>query len=118
MGKKQVCLKCVFNRKSVAGSIYTGGHFPSRVCWADRDIAMLLLTKILALSMSINTIASPLGLHEMIFSWNPVIRQNIKGPWSSCAFITNKEKCIQVAQYVHCPHKDSFLFGEGEALTF
>lgn len=65
----------------MAGSIYTGGHFPRRVCWAVRAIAMLLLTKILALSVSINTIASPLGLRETIFSWSPGIRQNIKGPW-------------------------------------
>lgn len=78
--KEQVDLKYVFNREKFLGSIYTGGHFPKSMLGVEA-IKMLLLTKILALNVSINTIASPLWLCEIICSWNNFIHQDIKGPW-------------------------------------
>lgn len=78
--KEQVHLKYVFNRENFPGSIYTGGHFPKSMLGVEA-IKMLLLTKILALNVSINTIASPLWLCEIICSWNNFIHQDIKGPW-------------------------------------
>lgn len=78
--KEQVHLKYVFNRENFPGSIYTGGHFPKGMLGVE-TIKVLLLTKILALSVSINTIASPLWLCEIICGWNNFIHQDIKGPW-------------------------------------
>lgn len=77
--KEQVHLKYIFNRENFPGSVYTGGHFPKSVLGVEA-IKMLLLTKILALDVSINTIASPLWLCEITCSWNNFIHQDIKGP--------------------------------------
>lgn len=110
--KEQVHLKYVFNREHFPGSIYTGGHFPKSMLGVEA-IKMLLLTKILALNLSINTVDSPLWLCEIMCSWNHFIHQDIKGPWWTCAFIINKEKFIQVSQFIHT--KTAFL-GRGRDL--
>lgn len=65
--KEQVHLKHIFNRENFPGSIYTGGRFPRSMLGVEA-IKMLLLTKILALNVSINTVASPLWLCETICS--------------------------------------------------
>lgn len=67
-------------KKKFPASVYTGRHFPKNVLGIE-TITMLLLTKILALNVSINTIASPLRLCKTICSWNNFIHQDIKGPW-------------------------------------
>lgn len=111
--KEQVHLKYIFNRENFPGSVYTGRHFPKSMLGVEA-IKILLLTKIPALNVSINTVASPLWLCEMIRSWNHFIHQDIKGPWWTCAFIINKEKFVQVAQFIHT--KTALCLGTGRAL--